>query len=287
MPLNSPGSWTVLNSGLQPQGGLYCVMGFAFNSAGEALTGGSFCTGGPNGQYTAYPYRLIGNGTTWTVGNPGTPNWEAPVAQDGRGNILMKLQGNSPSLGYGVYVSTDGGSSYHPPTTNVVNSGIIFDIKLAPDNTTVYAGAELNGVFYSKDHGDNWSNLGPPPGQTGANTIAIGFAPNGTVLVSRESGQGVWCYLGPLPQKNWKPCNEGITGTLPRIWSFLTLRSGKILAASTTGVFASTDNGQTWSPAMSGLPSDIDARALAQDSQGFVYLGTNNDNGVYVSTNPQ
>src|SRR5947209_7584356 len=191
MPLNSPGSWTVLNGGLQPQAGLYCVMGFAFNSLGEALTGGSFCTGGPNGQYTAYPYRLVGNGTSWTVGNPGTPNWEAPVAQDGRGNVLMKIQGNSLNLGHGIFISTDGGNTYHPPTTNVVSSGIIFDIKLAPDNTTVYAAAELNGVFYSKDHGDNWSNLGPPPGQSSANTIAIGFAPDGTVLVSRESGQGV------------------------------------------------------------------------------------------------
>jgi photosystem II stability/assembly factor-like uncharacterized protein len=166
----------------------------------------------------------------------------------------------------GVMASTDGASTWttsnHGYTHRYV-SAILADNK---DASTLYVGVvndrEYGGVFHSNDAGQHWSQKAA--GLGGKDVFALKQAPNGMLVAGTNHG----VYALERNASEWHPMNVLLlesTSKTPRQGSRkavttttfqksqlesrvndLELGSERWLAATTTGIYSSTDQGKTW-----------------------------------------
>ena len=166
----------------------------------------------------------------------------------------------------GVMASTDGASTWttsnHGYTHRYV-SAILADNK---DASSLYVGVvndrEYGGMFHSRDAGQHW--LQKAAGLGGKDVFALKQAPSGMLVAGTNHG----VYSLERNGSEWHPMNvvviEHTSKTVPKgsrkavtKTSFekkelvsrvndLELGSGRWLAATTTGIYASADQGKTW-----------------------------------------
>jgi photosystem II stability/assembly factor-like uncharacterized protein len=166
----------------------------------------------------------------------------------------------------GVMASTDGASTWttsnHGYTHRYV-SAILADNK---DASTLYVGVvndrEYGGVFHSNDAGQHWSQKSA--GLGGKDVFALKQAPSGVLVAGTNHG----VYSLERNASEWHPMNVVVvehTVKKPRKGSSkavttttyqksqlearvndLELGSERWLAATTSGIYSSTDQGKTW-----------------------------------------
>ncbi len=166
----------------------------------------------------------------------------------------------------GVMASVDGTASWSPSNKGYAHryvSAILADNK---DVNTLYVGVvndrEFGGVFYSKDAGQHW--LQKAAGLGGKDVFALKQAASGTLVAGTNHGM----YSLDRNGSEWHPMNVLVVESsviVPRKGSRkartttsiqkshlesrvndLELGSGKWLAATSTGVYTSADQGKTW-----------------------------------------
>ncbi len=166
----------------------------------------------------------------------------------------------------GVMASTNGASSWTTSNKGYAHryvSAILADNK---DVSTLYVGVvndrEYGGVFYSKDAGQHW--LQKAAGLGGKDVFALKQAPSGMLVAGTNHGT----YALDRNASAWRPMNVVVVESLvtaprkgsrkavttPTLQKFqlesrvndLELASGRWLAATTAGIYASTDQGKTW-----------------------------------------
>jgi photosystem II stability/assembly factor-like uncharacterized protein len=166
----------------------------------------------------------------------------------------------------GVMASTDGASTWATSNTGYTHryvSAILADNK---DAGTLYVGVvndrEYGGVFYSHDSGQHW--MQKAAGLGGKDVFALKQASNGMLLAGTNHG----VYALEHNSGEWRPMNVVViehTLTVPRKGTRkavthttlekakmesrvndLELASERWLAATTSGVYSSTDEGKTW-----------------------------------------
>ena len=166
----------------------------------------------------------------------------------------------------GVMASTDGTASWSPSNKGYAHryvSAILADNK---DANTLYVGVvndrEFGGVFYSKDAGQHW--LQKAAGLGGKDVFALKQAASGTLVAGTNHGM----YSLERNGSEWHPMNVLVVESsviVPRKGSRkahtttsiqkshlesrvndLELGSGKWLAATSTGIYTSADQGKTW-----------------------------------------
>ena len=128
-------------------------------------------------------------------------------------------------------------------------------------------------LYRSTDHGQHWT-----PANTGFTGVPLSFTNNDTSL-----------FVATLTDGIFRSMNDGAT------WSALTgtnaLSPNKLLYANgvlyvgsgVTGVYKSTDNGNSFVPSSVGLPSQSEIVTMANVGT-TVFVGVYNGNGVYRST---
>ena len=166
----------------------------------------------------------------------------------------------------GVMASTDGASTWttsnHGYTHRYV-SAILADNK---DASSLYVGVvndrEYGGMFHSRDAGQHW--LQKAAGLGGKDVFALKQAPSGMLVAGTNHG----VYSLERNASEWHPMNvvviEHTSKTTPKgsrkavtkttfekkelvsRVNDLELGSGRWLAATTTGIYASADQGKTW-----------------------------------------
>jgi photosystem II stability/assembly factor-like uncharacterized protein len=168
----------------------------------------------------------------------------------------------------GVMASTDGASNWTTSNKGYAHryvSAILTDNK---DATTLYVGVvndrEYGGVFYSHDAGQHW--LQKAAGLGGKDVFALKQAPSGMLVAgtnhgmfSLEHNAGEWRSMNVVViEHSVKTAGKGkgsrkaattTTFTKSQLESRvndLELGSGRWLAATTTGIYSSTDQGKTW-----------------------------------------
>ncbi len=169
-------------------------------------------------------------------------------------------------------------------------SGLRISALLVDRNNanTLYAGTYGDGLFTSSDAGQNWSKI-KDTGFTKINAL-VQMPGNGSVIVA---GTDHYVMANTYYGGTWQQLPGTGSASLPSDANILSLAAdayGKIFAgvdnytsiSNYGGVYASSDTGQTWTPALVGSgPTDTyTVRALAVDS--YVYAGTSV--GVQVST---
>ena len=166
----------------------------------------------------------------------------------------------------GVMASIDGAATWTTSNKGYAHryvSAILADNK---DASTLYVGVvndrEYGGVFYSHDAGQHW--LQKAAGLGGKDVFALKQAPNGMLMAGTNHGM----YSLERNGSEWHPMNVVVTENtlkVPRQGSRkgytkttvqksqlesrvndLELGSKRWLAATTTGIYSSTDEGKTW-----------------------------------------
>ncbi len=166
----------------------------------------------------------------------------------------------------GVMASTDGASTWTTSNHGYAHryvSAILADNK---DASTLYVGVvndrEYGGVFHSNDAGQHW--LQKAAGLGGNDVFALKQAPSGMLVAGTNHG----VYSLERNGSEWHPMNvvviehtskvtpkgsrKAVTKTtiekkelVARV-NDLELGSARWLAATTTGIYSSTDQGKTW-----------------------------------------
>ncbi len=166
----------------------------------------------------------------------------------------------------GVMVSTDGASNWTTSNKGYAHryvSAILADNR---DANTLYVGVvndrEYGGVFYSHDAGQHW--LQKAAGLGGKDVFALKQAPSGMLVAgtnhgvySLERNGSEWHSMNVVVIEHTsktmpKGARKAVTKTsiekkelVSRV-NDLELGSGRWLAATTTGIYSSTDQGKTW-----------------------------------------
>jgi photosystem II stability/assembly factor-like uncharacterized protein len=166
----------------------------------------------------------------------------------------------------GVMASTDGASNWTTSNRGYAHryvSAILGDNK---DASTLYVGVvndrEYGGVFYSHDAGQHW--LQKAAGLGGKDVFALKRASSGMLVAgtnhgmySLERNASEWHPMNVLllesklrtPRKGSRKAVTTATFQKSQLESRvndLELGSGRWLAATTTGIYSSTDQGKTW-----------------------------------------
>jgi photosystem II stability/assembly factor-like uncharacterized protein len=166
----------------------------------------------------------------------------------------------------GVMASTDGASTWTTSNKGYAHryvSAILADNK---DASTLYVGVvndrEYGGVFYSHDSGQHW--LQKAAGLGGKDVFTLKQAPNGMLVAgtnhgvySLEHNASEWHSMNVVVIEHTskvvrKGTNKAVTHTaiekkelVARV-NDLELGSGRWVAATTDGIYWSTDQGKTW-----------------------------------------
>ncbi len=214
----------------------------------------------------------------------------------------------SGTIPYGVYLSTDNGTSWTAVDSGLTN---LYVYALAVSGTNLIAGTG-GGVFLSTNNGTNWTAVdsGIPPG-----TSIAALEVSGSNLFA---GTDIGVFLSTDNGATWAAANNGLTTT--NIYALAVIGTNLIASASvfsTDGVFLSTDNAASWTDVDSANLFTVfavsGANLFAGAYGGGVYLSTNNgtswtavnsnvyalaleasgtnlfagtaDSGVYLSTN--
>ncbi|HEY1249938.1 MAG TPA: S-layer homology domain-containing protein [Thermoanaerobaculia bacterium] len=192
---------------------------------------------------------------------------------------------SNPSVAYSgtffgqAFRSEDGGATW--ARTESFGTTYVSSLAVDPvDPLTVYV-ASGNGTFKSTDGGDHW-------------TLVLSFGP--LVAVDPSNRDRIYASVragGPTDQlfrsddggEHWTE----ITGTLDDsggigFFALVFETDGTVLAATSNGVFRSTDQGTTWVPRSDGLTSlYVQALTIDPTNDAVLYAGTDTA-GAFKST---
>ncbi len=171
----------------------------------------------------------------------------------------------------GVMASTDGASSWSPSNKGYSHRYVSAILADAKDENTMYVAVvndrEFGGVFYSNDAGQHW--LQKAAGLGGKDVFALKQAANGTLVAGTNHG----IYSLERNGSTWKPMNLVVVEhtTMTKVASKtkkgkskevahttyqksqlearvndLEIEPSRWLAATSAGIFVSTDQGKMW-----------------------------------------
>jgi len=200
-------------------------------------------------------------GKTWKrVSNPEVVVNDVMVDPRDSNHVLLATDRS------GVMLSTDGASNWTTSNKGYTHryvSAILADNR---DASALYVGVvndrEYGGVFHSHDAGQHW--LQKAAGLGGKDVFALKQAPSGTLVAgtnhgvySLERNASEWHSMNVVVIEHTskvvsKGTKKAVTKTsiekkelVSRV-NDLELGSGRWLAATTTGIYSSTDQGKTW-----------------------------------------
>ena len=256
------------------------VAGLGFRSIGPPRGGRSTAVAGITEQPLTYFMGATGGGV-WRTDDAGL-NWRnisdgyigtgaigSIDVADSDANVIYVGTGSSCirgniSKGIGIYRSTNGGDSW--THIGLPNSGQIGDIKVHPHDADIAFVAALGdpfgpnperGVFRTTDGGDTWDHVLAISDSTGAVDLAINPSNPRIVFASAWRAE----------RKPW------------------TATSG----SEESGVFRSTDGGDTWNRLEGGLPTGLVGKSAVTVSRAnpdrvWVLIEASDDRGgVYRS----
>ncbi len=167
----------------------------------------------------------------------------------------------------GVLVSDDAAVSFTASNRGFTHRQVSSVLVDRDDSNTLYAGVindkEYGGVFVSRDLGAHWSQMSS--GLNGRDVFSLRQAENGTLLAGTNAGvftfskrEAMWLPINTLlidktitPARRVKgkliPAKKTtITSQFGGRVAQLEIGNGKWLAATSSGLFASTDFGHSW-----------------------------------------
>ena len=219
-------------------------------------------------------YLSDNNGASWNISTLPNPFYIFHIAEGAPGTFSVA------TLGDGVYRSFDNGTTWEL-AENGIASALRTMIWLG--DSVIYAGGANPGVHKSTDQGTSWSIVGV----TDYNVTSIEVDSVGTIFAGTPAG----VYHSTDSGATWETpgaisAQTKIGMSSVSLTNVLSLKSeGSDLFAGTggSGLFRSTDAGETWQAANTGLGS-MTVPSIAVRADKYVFVATGK--GVYRSTAP-
>lgn len=286
---------------------------FSPNWANEAINGIARNAAGYTFAATSAGIRRSTDfGATWTLTSlSGVPANSISINSVG---YLFVAAGSSTSqfVNAGIYRSTDRGDSWVRLNTGLSMTNVL---SIAIDaNRPLYVGTTSTGVFQSIDTALTWTDVNPSLYSGQVKSLAVLQDESlmaGTldgIFVSSDNGARWWPRNGGLQTTavidvhqaaggilfagldgggvarstdegvTWTAANSGIA--TQRVFSLASKPGGLVIAGTQTGVFRSTNNGDSWIAGGAG-PASF-ARSLLTTPSGEVFAGSGL--GIHLST---
>jgi hypothetical protein len=210
-------------------------------------------------------------GDDWTLTTSGVDmnvHWDVAVVQD---QFLISVI--PPGLGPPACYNYRAPASATPwtPVSTLVNYGDPYALCSNGERVIAFTDALL---FLSEDQGSTWTDISPPGGMVCNNFNDAGWWGDTLFVLGCSDGDVIRSTdLGA----SWQYAINGLPAAEPYLFRALPLG---IFVATYQGLFVSTDNGNSWNSANTGLPTDFSSypSSVLQD-----IVDTNN--GVLACTN--
>lgn len=165
----------------------------------------------------------------------------------------------------GIFRSDDDGETWVERSIGLA-AFRIGALGAGPDGT-VYAVGYDGGAYRSTDEGDRWRPIGAPRARGAQAMLAL---KTGGLLLGGPTGLFRWDSTATA----WQAVSLPSQGTAVDVRALYEDARGMVLAGTErNGVFASFDDGITWSAANDGLTAD-GVLSFAVDSEGRIVAGT-------------
>jgi photosystem II stability/assembly factor-like uncharacterized protein len=242
-------------------------------------------------------FRSTDNGANWSASNSGLTNTKVESLTVSGGNLFAGTRGG------GVFRSTDNGANWSASNSGLTNTKVE---SLTVSGSNLFAGTSGGGFFLSTDNGESWTLTSTISTSSGpdftfftflvasGNTLFAGV--NGKVFRSTDNGvsfvstgleniQALVVNGSTVIADGFQSTDNGINWTaIPGggIGANSFVVSGSdLLAGTSSGIFRSTNNGESWTDSNSGL-ANVNAGSLASSGSNL-FVGTYG-NGVFRST---
>lgn len=213
--------------------------------------------------------------------------------------LYAKGFGFNATPSFGIYLSTDGGTTWSEPLVNNSYYGAAQLLVNSSSDNIIYASDYYGTIWKSIDGGSNWNPYWTNTTDPGRIALAMTPAnPNKLYAIFASYGTGEITAIGtfdgtthnyfnsslPVNSNQYGPCNG-------QCWYNLLINvdptNGNTIYVGTNSLYKSTNGGTSWSflggaDGNGNLHPDMHAFAFAPDNPGTIYSG--NDGGIYTST---
>jgi photosystem II stability/assembly factor-like uncharacterized protein len=223
----------------------------------------------PSNQNTVYAgtteglWKTMDGGKTWKrVSNPNLVVNDVMVDPRNSSRLLLATDRS------GVLASNDGAQSFETSNKGYVHRYVTAMVSDNQDPAVLWVGVvndrEWGGVFYSRDAGQHWMQKNS--GLDGRDVFALKQAPNGELVAGTQKG----IFVLAANSSEWRPANTVVVekpttklvrkngkttkveaktitkSTLEARVNDIELSDKRWLAATSSGMYTSTDHGKTW-----------------------------------------
>ena len=136
-----------------------------------------------------------------------------------------------------IYISTDNGHSWEPADAGFPLNATVNDFSVF--GNAIFAGTDANGVFVSRDGARNWKRTGQGLNE---NLKINAVASTQEAILVGTGSDGVFASVDA--GRTWQPARNGLTNLQIRR---LAVHEDHVFAGTNGGLFASDDNGNSWS----------------------------------------
>ena len=205
------------------------------------------------GTYGYGVFKSTDNGTSWNPCINGLKNSFIFSLTTSGSNIIA-------GTAFGIYYSSDNGNSWNVADTVLTANKIVFAISTLGTTGTVFAGTSYHSssdpktTFISTNYGVTWAATTTNPQSAGTNVGIYSMIEFGGNLYAGTAGASI--YRTVNYGSTWTQMTGGTMGTTQTVFCLSAIGTTKILAGTyQNGFYWSLDNGSTWNPQNTGLPT--------------------------------
>ena len=217
-------------------------------------------------------------GSLWTTTDQGA-HWSQVSMPQGNAVYNLAYDPSTPttlyasSMAFGVYKSTDGGSTWADSTVGITG---VFPFDILADSTgAIYMGTEGTGIFKSTDGGATWvmKDAGIAVNLGGSGITAESMVEASTPGTLYETDQNT-LYKTVDGGDTWAPLSVNAVGSINSL-AVDPQQTQTVYAGSGGGqVLKSIDGGANWTASVSGLPVDaVFSLAVDPTDSNVLYAG--------------
>lgn len=199
---------------------------------------------------------------------------------DSRDSTVLYTSGHRGKFAGGFFKSVDGGATWKE--SKDLRGEAIHAMTQAKDDPNLLFVGTSNGIFVSKDSGDDWEKMSSPTMPVNLNSMAIDPRRNSTIY----AGTSWRPYKSTDSGKSWRLIKAGMIDDSDVFAVTIDSRNPEhIIASACSGIYESFSGGDNWKK-IQGIPSQSRrTRDIVQHPSipGTVYAATTE--GFWMTTN--